>query len=319
MSIRIIFILIILVILTILMFRKLYIKFILYQLKYTPSLFKCDYRDYEQRIGKKYMSNNKIIICGLIRDGQDNIPHIKKNINNLVKMFDDYLILIVENDSSDNTRKILLDWASKDDKVKILGCGVNSESCNLKLEKTIDHEVSFSRINKMIYIRNLYLDYINQHKEQLKNYEYTAVWDLDIHGYLYSDGIFDTFYNFYINENISMIGANGVSDDIVRFRYYDPYALLNDKGKQTIEYDSKKFSPLQYSCDINDRTNNSLRKVISCFAGIAFYKTSKLFDKKYRFEYDNVKKQPYCEHITLNRQLDNVYLNTKMIYYVISN
>ena len=75
-------------------------------------------------IGKNYIKNEKLIITGTIRDGY---PYLEKTIKNLYKdiipLFKDYVILIVENDSKDNTRQVLLKYANNDPKFKVLGCG----------------------------------------------------------------------------------------------------------------------------------------------------------------------------------------------------
>jgi glycosyltransferase involved in cell wall biosynthesis len=82
-------------------------------------------------------------------------------IEEIGSLFNDYNVLIVENDSSDNTRNICLDWSNQNKRVKVLGCGgYNLDVCNLNMKKTLNHSVNFYRMEKMAKLRNIYLDEI---------------------------------------------------------------------------------------------------------------------------------------------------------------
>src|SRR5207253_156664 len=97
---------------------------------YTPNSLRSDVIT-EKRLlnkfieGKKLASQQKVLITGLIRDGEHNIEYIKKRMEAVGKCFSDYRIIIVENNSKDLTREKLLEWSDKNPKVIILGCGVN--------------------------------------------------------------------------------------------------------------------------------------------------------------------------------------------------
>jgi len=113
---------------------------------------------YPQKVD--YQSSYKILITGLIRDCEKQIPIIKRYISALGNSVKDWRLLIVENDSFDNTRKCLLNWAFLDSRVILLGCEINSLKCNMKIPKTTEHDIYLSRIKKMVYLRNIYLNYI---------------------------------------------------------------------------------------------------------------------------------------------------------------
>src|SRR5579885_336563 len=66
-------------------------------------------RSIENR-GFTHMRKSKIIIAGLIRDKEYLVNDIKRKLEGLGSYFLDYRILIVENDSKDKTRELLLKW-----------------------------------------------------------------------------------------------------------------------------------------------------------------------------------------------------------------
>ncbi len=51
-----------------------------------------------------------MIICGLIHDHQPHIERLKEQLIIIVTNFTDYTIVVVENDSKDNTRQEFINW-----------------------------------------------------------------------------------------------------------------------------------------------------------------------------------------------------------------
>lgn len=83
-----------------------------------------------------------MIVCGLIRDREEQIPHIRLHIQEVAQIFADYAVVIIENDWKDDTRGALIRWAQEDSiqgRIHVLGCDsqVNDvQSCNLSLAPT---------------------------------------------------------------------------------------------------------------------------------------------------------------------------------------
>jgi hypothetical protein len=164
-------------------------------------------RERQIEIGKNFFKNKKVAICSLIRDGEDRLSDIIPKVNRLGRLFKDYKVFVVENDSKDDTRKILLDWADTNNNVFVLGCeGVNLPECKLNMKPTIEHDVSEYRINKMATLRNVYLDELKKHED----IDLVIVWDFDIVGKLDMNGLFLSAYRLYQDENINAICANGI-------------------------------------------------------------------------------------------------------------
>ena len=125
----------------------------------------------------------------MIRDVAGRVPLIREKVERLGEAFADYVVLIVENDSKDGTRRLLLEWAARNPKVKVLGCHsvgggrgdggevVPAESCSVpSAPKTDGHSVDRPRIEKMVKLRNVYLDEI---KRKYSSWNFAAMWDLD--------------------------------------------------------------------------------------------------------------------------------------------
>ena len=176
---------------------------------YTPDTFILPYdlMDNHDKLvnqGKQYMRSQRVVICTLLRDVSTKIASIIRRTEKIASFFGDYRILIVENDSKDDTRKKLLEWSQKNNKVVVLGCGENVEKCEMKLPKTEGHSVYKSRIDKMVKLRNIYLDEI---KERYTDFNYVIVWDMDIIGSVYIDGIQNSF-GYFAQDEKSLIDAN---------------------------------------------------------------------------------------------------------------
>src|SRR5271166_4906960 len=100
----------------------------------------------------------RIVIVGLIRDAGNRIDTLRHNVEMVGDLFDDYRVLVVENDSVDTTRQGLLHWVESNPKVTVLGCGYDVKECHIPSEasKTIKHSFDRARIEKMVRLRNIY-------------------------------------------------------------------------------------------------------------------------------------------------------------------
>lgn len=279
-------------------------------------IYNCNYNNKHLIEGKKFLLSKNVAICGLVRDSG---KRLKNNIYEIQKMatyFNDYRILIVENDSRDNTRDILLNWASVDDKVKVLGCnGINLNKCELNLPATIYHDTTEKRIKKMSYLRNIYLEELR--KPQYSSIDYVIVWDLDLNAEFNINGIYNLGYRLMKNPQIDALCANGITG----IKYYDTYALrLLDDDKNRYRkgiYDRLYMIP--YSCNINEGTDyEGLVKVKSCFGGFTIYKKSSIVSSTYD-TYPDKYGVSICEHEYLSQNFNNIYTDSKLQFYVYEN
>jgi len=296
---------------------------------YSENNFRCKgYSPSETEQGKAYLKTKKVVFCGLIRDGEERLPHLISKVEKMGKYFKDWEVLIVENDSKDKTRSILLDWANTSKKVSVLGCGgINLPECKLNMKRTIGHEVTDYRISKMANLRNIYLDEI----EKRDDIDLVIVWDFDLISEVDEIGLFKTGYKLLTNNDINAVCANGIiKHDIIPFitsekikkeigvpiyTYYDTFAYreLNDK---ITPIKNKYFYDFIYSnpepCD------DKLKKVRSCFGGFTIYKKDGLLKSKYG-TYNDENNMAICEHEFLNKQIDGVYHSKELLHLVYKN
>ena len=293
---------------------------------YTPDTFSVPQKfksrhDGITQYGFSKMKDKRVVICTLLRDVAKRLEEIKIRAERMGKAFGDYRIVVVENDSSDGTRIALKKWRDDNCRVIILGCGINSQSdtCNMPKAstKTDGHSVDRKRIEKMTHLRNIYLDYV---KRYLSDYDFAIVWDMDIVGTVYLDGVANTI-GYFTHPHSSIKNADAIcAYGVYRWGwltlYYDTYAHIDKEDKFHIDlktvHDIKKGIGNQYT-----RGTEPI-KVISCFSGFTIYRVSSLLANKTIYDMsppDNLE----CEHVRLHRHLKNIYLNPSMIHFVLLN
>lgn len=256
----------------------------------------------------EYFKNKKVIICGLARDIEENLSSLSKNLKTVTELFQDYLIVIVENDSRDNTRKSLLNL-KKDFKIVLLGCGIDSSECVMKTKK-YGHAHTKVRIQKMIDLRNIYMDYIS--KISPGEYDFVIMYDFDLGCSIYQDGILNSAYYFNKFPEIEMMGANSVWINPLNllfdiYPYYDDYAL--EPKKRFIKYTGKTVAD-----------KSDLLEIESAFGGFVIYKFNSICSLKYKYINDG-KGIPLCEHVVFNKDIKNKnkFVNPRMIIAVLKN
>jgi hypothetical protein len=255
-----------------------------------------------------------LVICALAKNVEQ---HLFKSLNNIMKIanrFEDYRIILVENDSTDNTRKILENWSKQNDKVKLI-------TFDKLYNSSIKH-----REQVIAFCRNVCIQEVKKLGEfdEFSTIPYTLMVDID--EVLTSDKL--TFEGVY--SNIQLMNQNdkiGSLCAVVDGPYYDIYALRNEEccyncwekvrfDRRDLSYDEavKKFinsHRKDYSKDEN------LIPVNSAFGGAAMYRNSiwthcsyKGLDEKESF---------VCEHVSVCNQIKDkgydIYLNPKFIIY----
>ncbi|RYE19056.1 MAG: hypothetical protein EOP45_13220 [Sphingobacteriaceae bacterium] len=268
---------------------------------------------HEVEIGRNHYKDKSLILCGLMRDCSQVIPHVQKEVSDMCQLFQKVHVIIVENDSKDNTREELLRWAqsSPDVTIEILGCGLNTPECVLQLcETSTLNGIGQTRIAKMVYLRNLYLKHIKE-SPSLRTYDYCAVMDMDLIGDLSTNGLAHTGYVFESDVTIDAVATNGWAQNFMNMMsFYDFYAYRTASTLRPF----KHLNPFNISVT-NDFTGQAY-KVDSAFGGFAIYKTSALLDKEYLLTKNTV--GYVCEHITLNEKL-NMYLDPQFIFAIKHN
>lgn len=264
--------------------------------------------------GQQHLQNSSIVLCGCVRDQQVNIQKtIKLLESNVLPVFRDYRILVVENDSKDATRDILLAWAKRNPKVKVLGCGGdNLPRCQMNTLKS-DHGSSRVRIDKMVRLRNIYLDRIER-DPLLSHYDFVAVFDFDLPMKIYRQSLAAAGWYFKTRSDIKAQCANSfvVAPFGVR-TYYDPYAH-EDQGLKGSTQNKKNL--VMWTDPSRVKGGRHPFPVISCFNGLALYRTSALKHHRYSTCPDEAGEGFICEHVGLHRSMGGVHYNPSLFALV---
>lgn len=286
--------------------------------------------------GIRESANSKILIVGMVRDVAPSINNIIEKVERIGKHFKDYKVLIVENDSVDGTRNLLFGWKRKNPRVIILGCGVDSghessdlaspvslkssdltSSCKIpKTPKTVGHEATRPRIEKMALLRNIYLDYIKNMPDR-KDYSYTAIWDLDSLSVLYEDGVLHSLGVMAKDPTTGVVCANGIYNWGFFTYYYDTYAHL-EKGEVYDPSDKMAHNLRHGALESHYYRGEDPAEVDSCFAGFTIYRTEALVKSKYDLPQGNL----VCEHVALHKRMSpdvKKIVNPSMINLVLLN
>jgi hypothetical protein len=265
--------------------------------------------------GKENIKDKKIVFCGMVRDCgteiKNNIPTIEK----IGAYFQDYRVVVFENNSIDTTKDVLTKWKGDNGKV-FAECNDFDESKykNIPKEKSYYLPNSRRRIQRYIDYRNLYMEYLDKMEF---DYDFVALIDydiakIDIKGFISSFGT---------ELEWDAITANGYSlSPKLKRRYHDTYALC-EAGKEN--------RPQTEEDILTNRDNFAfLRKgmpfirTFSAYGGIAIFRGDILNGIRYKIimnNYDGVEVR--CEHFSVFKQLfekghDKVYINPNMeVYY----
>ncbi len=264
----------------------------------SKELFTSPVKEYNGMKTSKYFSSKKVIITGLIRNGEKSIyDSILFLYSQIVPHFNDYLILVYESDSTDETRNILLKQSSIDPKFIVMGCNdiKNAPFCRLSMAETAVRNRNYHRINKMVYLRNMYVKELK--KQEYKDYDYVIVYDFDLNANLVDNGLLNSSYHFESDSSIDGICANGIYKS--SSMYYDTYAF---KG-----VDHNTARPI---------VSSDIERVKSCFGGFTIYKRASFVMSKYSTnKVDMSDKGVLCEHVNFNSCL-NIFHNENMVLLI---
>lgn len=287
---------------------------------YTPDSFPLTNKPEYDRLldkGEKTIKNKTVVITALVRDVEGRIPEIRKKAERVGDLFKDYHILIVENDSKDQTRAKLLEWASQNSKVTILGCGYNARECTLpKMPKTEGHHVDRTRIEKMTKLRNIYLDEIKKNFTQ--GWDYVIMWDLDMLGSVYLDGITHTIGYLEQTPNVNVVCAYGIYRWGSLILFYDTYALLHPG--ESFHIDMKSIHDIRKGWwEARYQRGDSVFDVDSCFSGFAIYRLEPLLYRNVEYDMSGPNNLE-CEHVRLNKKIaGRKVVNPSMLNFVLLN
>jgi len=269
----------------------------------------CDKYNASIKNGYNKMKNIKIIFCGLCINIEDNVSKLKERFEQLGSYFYDYRVVIFENDSKDNTRKLLKDLCKQNNKFDLIECE-DAKDCKYNTIQAKDHgPFSDKRMKKMVIYRNKLLEHI---KKYYNDYDVICMIDLDMTGPIDINGFSHSFDNYDRWDAISAYGINGITFSAGQPYYYDFIAYKDDN------YDINKnlidVIPI-YNKMKQKNVGDDIIKVKSAFAGLELIKMKIILDGINYTPSDN---KYTCEHIIFHDNMiknnyTNIYINPNMI------
>lgn len=260
---------------------------------------------------KKPIDSN-VFICSIVRDAERGLTANIPEIDELCKNFRSARVFVFENGSKDQTKKILTEWSKRaPDRVHIsLNETIDYVDSNI-IPVGVNPSFSRKRIEKMVWLRNQYLDYIDVLGW---NGDYLIVVDLDV-AKIESRSILSSFN---LDNEWDAVSAFGFSlSPTLRKQYYDTYAYRSKKQSYTdiqteIDiYGSKK--------EISKLSNQKdLIEVSSAFGGLTIFRWKAIAGLRYQIEKNNDSRvEVFCEHRSLYRQMyergyRQFYINPQM-------
>ena len=227
----------------------------------------------------------KVIICGIVKNVDKTIELNLRKAKELGIFFEDYKVVIYENNSTDNTKKILKDYSSNKIKIIMEDINIKKENSNIWAYTKITGSDHSCRIENISNARNKVIEEINK---EIYNDFNVVIWiDLDGRGFDIESVVESV--NIVFNEN-KILFANSRP-------YYDYYAL------RTCD-DSYLFGPeiigeifLSRLNKFSLKSNNSLYEVLSAFNGIGIYPKKVFLNKKYDCIVNDDIKDVYIKNI----------------------
>lgn len=266
--------------------------------------------------------DDTIVFAGLCQDhGKEILRVWMPRIQELARHFKDYRVIIVENDSYDDTREYLLKEAKKDSRVIIL-CDdnkpENSQTCQLNvrsLEKGHDKETTLEkRVSVLGKCRQVYWNYIQKH---YNDFDYMCVLDWDLDGKLSIPGFFHGLH--YARHHAEVVACNSFyekRDGL--FLIYDTYPLLNHHRCEYLQ-ENKTHEDMMANVRLRNKIFYESAypfPLESAFGGLALYNIQRIKDKYPT--YTDRRCPVECEHSTFHKKLE-VWIDPWMTFFITRN
>jgi len=235
---------------------------------------------YQQEVtyGYEVMKERSVVIAGLARNIEKAVPITTSRIERLGELFQDYRVVLYENDSRDRTPELLQAWADSNSSVDL-----TSERRGDPVNPQIR---CLNRAARMAHYRNQCRLKIAEKYPDVDN---VIVLDTDLTGGWSYDGIAHTFSK---TEAWDFVGSNGIM-----FKHF------NGQNNYPVYFDVWAFrwqgtyQPC-FAPKINPRRWNrgeALVPLYSCFGGLGVYRVEAML----RCSYDGSD----CEHVPFHRKM----------------
>ena len=215
----------------------------------------------------------KVLICGICKNVAPRLTHSIKIMEEIGNMFQDYQILVYENNSIDRTKLKLQFWANINPKVFVKTENLSRQQIkNLAINQGKDDSIIW-RVEMISYARNMVLDIAMSDK--YKDFEYILWMDMDFIIPPSYEGIVEAFYTDHEWDAVFAYGQNREGD------HWDWYALrepiYNPLGPEL-------FGNPWWTCPSKifpKSPSDDWYPVTSAFGGFGIYKKSSIVGGRY--------------------------------------
>lgn len=233
------------------------------------------------------------VFAACARDCAQYLPNVLANLERISKFYDLVAWVIIENDSIDETKNILRQWAHKRPNANVLTFnGLTDQSS--------------SRSERIAVARNKYLDFIN--KSPYRVFDHLYVVDLDFP----NAALFDAEQ---VNAAVGFLNGNkGVAAVFANSApvYYDIWALRHpqwcpsDCWLEVQQYagvvgGEKALEHFVYSRQIAIESNTPPIQVYSAFGGFGIYRMEWALRSRYNGK--TSEGVDICEHVPFNQEI----------------
>lgn len=265
------------------------------------------------------LTQKSIVFTGLARNIETKIERTIENCVVIGTFFTSYKIVIFENDSSDDTRRIIQEMSCKNPNIMLVECE-GYPDCKFQQCELYEYGImNKNRIDRMAFFRNVCMNIV---QTKFSSYEYVCVLDFDIDGSIPLSGF---LHALDCPLEWSCICANGRSSVPGTFgmftTMYDAMALCTTdedfvesvEGSRGMYPLFKKYLKLMKlsNYEASDYVSGFV-PIKSAFNGLAIYKMKDIQGLFYKKGYS-------CEHISLHEQLvkqnKKLFIDTYLIIY----
>ena len=234
----------------------------------------------------------KIAVCSIVRDCEKNLRNNIPIVNNIVSKFQDFRIIVFENDSIDGTKNLLKVWANHSSKIFVQCETFGTRTIPEKSSSHTNKYFSRYRITKMINYRNRYLDKLEEINFKP---DYVLIVDLDV-SKIFINGV---FHSIGLNNYWDVITANGFSlSPRLKRRYHDSYALV-ENGSEALSQTENSMRKISEKFGSISK-NMPLIPVYSAYGGLAIYRYDAIRKLRYRLiENKDNRVEVRCEHYSI--------------------
>lgn len=268
--------------------------------------------DYLRRVaqGASIASSKNVIITGLCRNIMPVLKHAVARLRKTGELFNDYRILIYENDSSDGTSEALRKYFQKDNKTTV----VQEITGAPMFGKTRE----LNRPRYLAGLRNISFEGVRL-LNKFFPVDYIIVVDLDLEGGWSYDGICHSFsYNNWsaITANgleyvdATYVGTDGTTFSEYKPLFYDTWAWRCIDTKMTEVPESAEINELRFN------RGDEIVEVNSNFNGLGIYKYEEAIDCKFDAiptESGDVVNEWAYFHNEMKKRGSKIFMNPSMI------